>query len=147
MAVCLDIDRPGSGVEELLAWTDYVLPTERFVRALSGHSELREGLESLASLCPGFLAATCGHRGLLAVWEGEIVEVPSFPVKVLESTGAGDVFHGAFVYSLFQDWSVWRSLRFANAAGALACTRIGARGGIPPLEEVLALCDREANSA
>ncbi len=141
MTVTLDIDRPADGVEELLKSTDFVLPTQEFVRRFSGSNDWEVGLRTVAEHTDGIVIVTRGHEGAGILWEGEIVEVPSFPIKVLESTGAGDVYHGAFVYALFQDWSVWRCLRFANAAGALACTRFGARGGIPPIEEVLQLVD------
>lgn len=137
MIVSLDIDNPGPGVDEVLALTDFALPTEAFVCRYGETTDWRQGLRQVARACPGFVAATRGKRGVGVHWEGEIVEVPSFPIRAIESTGAGDVFHGAFVYSLFQDWTIERSLRFANAAGALACTRVGARGGIPPVQEIL----------
>lgn len=139
MKICLDLDRVEAGVEELLAIADFVLPSENFVRSFSGRSDWEYGLLAVSRATEGFVAVTRGVYGVAAFWEGEIVRVPSFPVKVVESTGAGDVFHGAFVYSLFQDWSIEHCLRFSNAAGALACTRVGARGGIPVLEEVLGL--------
>ena len=72
------------------------------------------------------------------MWEDEIIEVPGARVKPVDTTGAGDVFHGAFAYALFQDWTVWRCLEFANVAAALSCTRLGARSGIPRLDESLA---------
>ena len=137
MQVCLDIERPAEGVEELLRLADFPLPTEKFVCSLAGTSDCHQALRSVSEIAGGFVGATRGGRGVAVCWQGEVIEIPSFPVRVVESTGAGDVFHGAFAYSLFQGWSLRRCLRFGNAAGALACTRLGARGGIPPLQEVL----------
>ncbi|MCK4513089.1 carbohydrate kinase family protein, partial [bacterium] len=57
--------------------------------------------------------------------------------------GAGDIFHGAFIYGLLQDWSVERTLTFSNAAAALNCTALGARGGVAGLDEIEALIKRD----
>ena len=72
---------------------------------------------------------TRDYHGCAALWNGEIYEVPSFEVEAVDSTGAGDVFHGAFIYAVLKEWNVWDCLRFANAAGALSCTRPGAVAG------------------
>ncbi|HSR51600.1 MAG TPA: carbohydrate kinase family protein [Acidobacteriota bacterium] len=142
MPVCLDIDRPGPGDRELLQSVDFALPTEAFVKRFASTDDWREGLMAVKDACPGWVGCTRGRQGVAVAWENRIVEVPSFDIRPLESTGAGDVFHGAFVYSLFQSgWSLRRKLRFSCAAGALSCTRVGARGGIPPLQEVLQLLE------
>jgi sugar/nucleoside kinase (ribokinase family) len=73
------------------------------------------------------------------IWQDRITSFPAFEIEPVDSTGAGDVFHGAFIYALFQNWSAAESMRFANAAGALSCTRLGARNGVPELEDVLEL--------
>lgn len=144
MPVCLDIDRPGPGDRELLRSVDFALTTEAFVHRFAATDDWREGLLAVKEACPGWVGCTRGRLGVAMVWKNQIVEVPSYDIEPVESTGAGDVFHGAFVYSLFQPaWSLRRKLRFACAAGALACTRVGARGGIPPLQEVLDLLDGE----
>ena len=57
----------------------------------------------------------------------------------MDTTGAGDVFRAAFIYALLRNWSTDEILRFANAAAAVSCTRLGALGGIPSLEEIEAL--------
>lgn len=138
MKVSLDIDKCRPGVEELLELADFVLPTIGFALQFSGKDDWREGLLRVAEVTPGFVAATRGKEGVAAVWKGRIVEIPGIQVQAVDTTGAGDVFHGAFVYSLFQGWSIERCLIFANVGGALACTRYGARGGIPTLQEIFA---------
>jgi sugar/nucleoside kinase (ribokinase family) len=55
---------------------------------------------------------------------------------VVDTTGAGDVFHGAFLYGLLQGWEARDILQFANAVSALKCTCLGGRTGIPRIEEV-----------
>jgi sulfofructose kinase len=62
----------------------------------------------------------------------------AFPVPVKDTTGAGDVFHGAFLYALLQDWNLRRCVTFAAAVAALKCRALGGRAGIPTLPEALA---------
>jgi sulfofructose kinase len=81
-------------------------------------------------------AATLGHDGVLA-WDGEkFHNVAAYRVKVLDTTGAGDIFHAGFIYGLLHEWPVERQLEFACAAAALNCTAVGARGGIQPVEKI-----------
>ena len=136
MQVSLDIDKVQPGVEELLGLIDFLIPSLNFVQRFSGNEDWREGLRGLSRHTAGFVAVTRGSEGAAALWEGDIVEVPPIPVECVDTTGAGDVFHGAFVFALLENHNVDRCLRFANTAAALSCTRYGARGGIPSLEEV-----------
>ena len=95
----------------------------------------------LSEATSGFVAVTRGKEGVGVLWEDEIFEISGMAVDSVDTTGAGDVFHGAFLYALLQGWRVGRCLRFANAAGALSCTQYGARGGIPPLEKVTSMVE------
>ncbi|RPI20248.1 MAG: hypothetical protein EHM61_27465 [Acidobacteria bacterium] len=147
MKVSIDIDKVQPGVEELLSMIDFAIPSANFVCQFAGTSDWRQGLRELARVVPGFLACTLGSGGVGVLWDDEIVDVPGISVRAVDTTGAGDVFHGAFAYSLFQNWSIERCLRFANVAGALACTRLGARAGIPSLEEVIDRMAREHSQA
>jgi sugar/nucleoside kinase (ribokinase family) len=136
MKVSLDIDKVQPGVDELLGLIDFLIPSVNFVRKFSGHQDWREGLRILSQQTAGFVGVTRGSEGAAALWKGDIMEIPGIPVESVDTTGAGDVFHGAFIYGLLKNHSVGRCLRFANSAAALSCTRYGARGGIPSLEEV-----------
>jgi sugar/nucleoside kinase (ribokinase family) len=133
---CLDVDKIQPRVGELLKLIDFAIPTIGFLQRFTGLDGWKEGLLKVNEYTPGFTAVTLGEDGCAVVHEGRVVRVPGFQIEPTDTTGAGDVFHGAFLYGLFQNWSVLRILRFANAAGALACTRIGARPSIPTLEEV-----------
>lgn len=139
MKVSLDVDDVQPGIHEVVELTDFLIPSEAFVRNFTGHEDWRSGLGDLARRTHGFVAMTRGREGTAAIWNGRIFQLPAFPIRPVDTNGAGDVFHGAFIYSLFQDWSVERCLLFAGAAAGLACTRVGARSGIPPLGEVLSL--------
>jgi len=137
VATVLDIDRVTSESEELLSLVDIAIPSLGFLREFVGDTEWRGALETLGKLCSGLLGVTMGEQGAAFVWEEEIFEFPSFPVDVVDSTAAGDVFHGAFMFAVLQGRSLGGCVRFSNAAGALACTHLGARASIPSLNEVL----------
>jgi len=139
MKVSLDIDKVQPGVEELLALTDFLIPGTSFLHELSTEKDWKRALRALSQVTSGFVAVTRGKEGVGVLWEDEICEFSGMAVDNVDTTGAGDVFHGAFLYGLFQDWSVGHCLRFANSAGALSCTQYGARGGIPPLEKVTSM--------
>jgi len=72
----------------------------------------------------------------VALVNGEMLYVKGFTVKVVDTTGAGDVFHAGFIYGLLQNWEVVETLRFSNAVAALKCRDLGGRKAIPTLEEV-----------
>ena len=85
---------------------------------------------------------TRGEQGSVAL-DGDTFHVaPAFKVKVVDGTGAGDVFRAGFIYGLLQKWPVPDMLRFANAAAALSCTRLGAIPSVPTLAEVQKLLAR-----
>lgn len=73
---------------------------------------------------------------------GKLRIIPSLKVKALDSTGAGDIFHGAFVYGLVKKFSLEKTLKFANYAGAISVTRVGGRYSMPTLEEMKEVYDR-----
>jgi sugar/nucleoside kinase (ribokinase family) len=105
--------------------------------------ELLGAARRMRALGPPVAVVTEGEHGSwCAAPEGEF-HTPAFPVApVVDTTGAGDVFHGAFLYARAQGWSLRRALRLGAAVGALKCRALGGRAGIPTLEEALALAER-----
>jgi sugar/nucleoside kinase (ribokinase family) len=87
------------------------------------------------------LVVTLGSRGCVALVDARVVHSPGFSVRSVDTTGAGDVFRGAFIYGILSRWPMERTLRFANAAAAISCTRLGAMNGVPSLEEVTRLAE------
>jgi len=131
----LDAGSIHPGTEELAGLVDYLVCSESFGFGFSGESTQERALEKLSAYAPN-VVITLGHRGL--VWknaEGS-GHVKTFSIKAVDTTGAGDVFHGALAACLAEKREWHESLAFASAAGALCCTRIGARLGIPTREEV-----------
>jgi sulfofructose kinase len=135
----LDTDNPAPGINDLLQLTDVLIVGAEFPAHLTGEPDLRRALRAAAKRGPWFVGVTLGPGGALAYVDGEFHYVPAFRVPVVDSTGAGDVFHAGSIYGLLQGWSVPDTLRFAAAAAALKCEKLGGRPGIPTLERALAL--------
>jgi ribokinase len=88
------------------------------------------------------VVVTLGRRGALAITEEQIVHVPPFNAKVVDTTGAGDAFCGGFAVSYAKEKDLCKATRFAAAAGALACHKFGAQPSMPHLDTVLRLLQR-----
>ena len=139
----LDVDTPAAGIDDVLAHTDVLITAAEFPARLTGSSDLRRALRAASRRGPWFVGVTLGPGGALAYVHGKFHYVPAFHVPVVDSTGAGDIFHAGAIYGLLQDWEVVETLRFAAAAAALKCGKLGGRPGIPTLERALALARAE----
>jgi sulfofructose kinase len=131
----LDAGSIHSGTKELAGLVDYLVCSERFGLDFTSETNEERAIEKLKSYAPN-LIITVGDKGL--VWKNPegAGRLEAFKVKAVDTTGAGDVFHGALAACLAQEKEWIESLRYASAAGALCCTKIGARLGIPSKEEV-----------
>ena len=135
--VIADLDELYPNVEDLLANVDYLIVSRDFPTRLMREPDLEKALRQMHRRYGSRLAAaTLGHDGVLA-WDGnQLLHTPAYCVPVLDTTGAGDIFHAGFIYGLLPDWPLDRQLDFACAAAALNCTAVGARGGIHSLEDI-----------
>ena len=135
----VDVEMAGPGILDLLQQIDCVICAEGFPAAFTGHADLGRALEALAreSRAP-FICVTLGAEGSLALCGGREIRTPAFPVHCIDSTGAGDVFRGAFVAGCLHapDGDIEEVLEYANAAAALNCRGLGARGALPGADEV-----------
>lgn len=92
----------------------------------------------ICGLPPGFKRSpSAGESKTGGGAEEEIFHSPGFPVKVVDTTGAGDVFHGAFIYGLLEKWDLKKTAQFACATAAMKCRELGGRAGIPSLVEAM----------
>jgi len=135
--VIADLDEIYPGVEELLENIDYLIVSRDFPLRLMAETDLEKALQQM-QLRYGCLltAATLGHDGVLA-WDGkQFHHTSAYNVPVIDTTGAGDIFHAGFIFGLLQGWPLERQLDFACAAAALNCMAVGARGGIQPLDAI-----------
>ena len=96
----------------------------------------RIGLEDLLAQQQGKLIITLGAQGAAAWSEGKVIRIPSRKANVVDTTGAGDTFNGAFAYALADGESLEAALRFANVAASLSTEGFGAQGGMPTLNQV-----------
>jgi len=133
----LDIDNVYPGVEGLLPLIDFLITSSSFPERMTGEANLKSALKMLAGMTGAiFVAATIGQAGALAYFEEQFIHSPAFAIECRDTTGAGDAFHGGFIYGLLAGLSVEGTLKFANAVAALKCRAIGARTALPVLDEV-----------
>jgi sulfofructose kinase len=136
--VFADIDTAVPGVEEVLRAVDFPIVSSQFAASRFGSPE--EALRGLAALGARFPVVTLGDRGAVG-GSGAPLRSPAFAVDARDTTGAGDVFHGAFIVAALEGADPVEALRLANAAAAMNCRAVGAQGGLatrPELDAFLA---------
>jgi sulfofructose kinase len=124
------------GMASLVELTDMLICGAGFGPALTGKRDVWEAGEALLSRGPRLVVQTEGAAGCYTTTASRRFHTPAFKVEVVDTTGAGDVFHGAYIFGLLQGWDHQRIARFATAMSAIKCTRLGGRSGIPGLAEV-----------
>lgn len=133
--VVIDADALRPQTAELVQVVDYVVASERFAIEYSGGAGVAAGLAQLATVAPN-VVVTLGERGLIWQRGAEYGQLDAFPVNAVDTTGAGDAFHGAFAAGLARNMEWMALLRYASAVGALCCTKVGGRVGIPTAQAV-----------
>lgn len=132
---------------ELLALTDWLVTSERFPRDFTGSAKLTRAMEKLLALGPRVVVTTLGARGCRYLDAEGSGEISGFAVEdPVDTTGAGDVYHGALISAALRGWPLARICAFANAAAALKCRALGGRTGVPSLAEVEGLLERSRKS-
>jgi sulfofructose kinase len=138
--VTVDVDTIYHGFDEVLPYVDYLVASSEFPVQWTNERDPFKALERLQNEYDMRVAAmTLGAHGALARADGKFVYSPAFIVNCVDTTGAGDVFHGAFCYAVLQKLPIREALDLSNAMAALNCTAIGARGGVKTLAEATAL--------
>jgi len=112
---------------------DIFIGSETYFNAIPGKPSLEDAIRSIQREGPEIVIFTFGENGCRGVYREKSFEIPAFKVNVVDTTGAGDVFHGAFDYAYLQGWDVEKCARFASGVSAIKCTRPGGRSGIPDL--------------
>ncbi|HEY2845952.1 MAG TPA: PfkB family carbohydrate kinase, partial [Bryobacteraceae bacterium] len=134
--VSVDVDNVYPGFDQVLGSVDYLVGSAEFPARWTGERDPFRALERIHKEYRMRVAAmTLGRHGALALEAGKFVYSPGFVMNCVDTTGAGDVFHGAFCYSVLKGSTVRDALEFSNAMAALNCTRLGARGGIATAAE------------
>ena len=139
-------DRPiPETIVSLVSETDYLICGSGFGHQLTGETDLQRAGRAILELGPRVVVQTEGRNGCYTTSRDQQFHTPAFEVEVIDTTGAGDVFHGAYLVGLAKQWELQRIAAFASAVAALHCAVLGNRQGIPSMAEVEALIsDREA---
>jgi len=143
-----DPSEPKRVLEQLLPLCTVVKLSEEEMPIVTGHTGVREALDSLLGMGVPLPVVTLGEKGAAFLWQGEVVHVPAPPARVVDTTGAGDGFVSAFLYGLTRRYTDANSLRgatlesltelvtFACAVGSRVVERLGAVAGLPRAAEV-----------
>ena len=122
---------------QLVQSCDILICGQGFAPALTGLNDPREAGQAALELGPGIVIQTEGKAGSYTTAPGEHFHTPAYDVDVVDTTGAGDVFHGAFLAGWLRGWSLRETVLFSTAVSALKCLRLGGRPGIPCFDEAL----------
>jgi len=146
--VTVDVDTIYHGFDQVLPNVDYLVASSEFPVQWTNERDPFKALETIRREYRMRVAAmTLGAHGALALCDEGFVYSPAFVVNCVDTTGAGDVFHGAFCYAVLKGMSTRDTLEFSNAMAALNCTALGARGRVGTVEQAKALMTRAERRA
>lgn len=134
--VCLDAGTFTPRIDELLELTDLLIASEYFARRATGETDLDRALVGLLRYGARVTGITLGEGGSIFWNDGKILRCPIFQLPVVDTTGAGDSFHAGFEFQYLRTNDLMSCARFASAVSGLKCGRLGARAGLPTLEQV-----------
>ena len=124
------------GVENLMPYVDWLIPSEEFALKMTGAATAEEAAQKLYDTYhPELVALTQGVRGGILLDEKGMRRYESYKVEVKDSNGCGDTFHGAFVAAKIHGLDNDAACKYASAAAAVKCTRLGARYAMATDEE------------
>ena len=137
--VTSDFDQINAATADLIAAVSVPILAESMPAALTGETDPGRALRALSRPEHQMICVTLGARGAMMLVGDRVYDSPAFAVTVVDSTGAGDVFRGAFITAMLRGDNPEQILRFSNAAAAIACTREGAIDSVPTLDQIEAL--------
>lgn len=141
--VSMDAGGNYPGVEKLLPYVDYLIPSEEFACRFTGETDAQKAARRLyLEFSPEVLIITQGSRGGF-LYDGQVHRYPVFHVPVMDSNGAGDVFHGAFISSYINGMRAEEAARFASAVSALKCGSLGGRRSVPDRQTALRFMEKK----
>ena len=147
MTVVMDAGTMREGSKELSRLVNILIASETFATPLVGQDAPHDtALHALRELGPEQVVITLGARGSVGLNNQGIVRQKAFPISAVDTTGAGDVYHGGYIYGLLQGWDMHECMRFASATAALKCAEVGSQSGIPDLKDIDALLRGEVTS-
>ena len=145
--VIADLQEPSQPSIELLSLADYAIVPRKLAEFLGGKGDFSVALHALKQKGVKVPIITMGDEGCTYLYQEKIFKVPAYKVRVIDTTGAGDAFHGAFCFGLSRGFGVPESIGLASAVAALCCMKLGGRGGIPTYEETVHFMREQAATA
>jgi sulfofructose kinase len=130
----------GESMRALIQHVDVLICGSGFAQALTGCDDPSDACRAAVEYGPKTVVQTEGAAGSHTVCPSGTFHTPAFEVDVVDTTGAGDVFHGAYVVGLLKGWDARQVAVFASAAAAMACTRLGGRAGVGSFDDTMAFC-------
>ena len=126
------------GVENLLPYADYLIPSEEFALGHTGEKTAEDAAKKLYEMySPEIVVITQGKKGGIMYDGKTVTEYPAFPVDAVDSNGSGDVFHGAYAFALCKGYDFYKACLFSSAVSALKCTKLGSRQAVPTFDETI----------
>ncbi|MBF0541314.1 MAG: sugar kinase [Nitrospirae bacterium] len=144
ISVMIDIGSFSEQRYDIVKLCDYVVCSEVFSDALC-QGDHEKTLKKLIENGTIIATVTLGSRGSLTAVGNKIFHQPAYVVKAVDTTGAGDVFHGGYIYGLINKWDIVDTLKFASASAAIKCLKLGGRDGIADLETVKDFINKKNN--
>ena len=141
--VVVDAGSMREGALALVHLSDYFIASDDFARQFFHADDPKAAAIELLALGAKTVIVTLGEKGSICLTPERYFYQPAFKVKAVDTTGCGDVFHGAFIFGLLQKWDLNETIRFASATAALKCREIGGRTAIPVLKEVEELLEND----
>ena len=138
LVVC-DFGSVRQKTEELLKLTHYPVTSFNFIRQFLGDVSAESAATELLKYGCKAAVVTDGKRGCWYASDASVFHQPAFPVNVVDTTGAGDAFHGAFLAGLKKGWDIRTIVQFAGAVAAKTCEHVGGKSGLPTMEDALNL--------
>lgn len=147
MLIGIDAELSNRDMTHLVEAADVVIASEEFAAHFSGREDFAESAPAMFDQLRKtsdrkVVVVTAGARGAFCVSADEAFLQPAFKLDVKDTTGCGDVFHGAFIFGVLKHWPLTRTAEFASAVAALKARHLGGRAGIPSLSEALRFIER-----
>jgi len=139
----VDAERINSATSGTIENADHLVVPEAFASEYTGRKEIKDMLKELRSREEQIVVITSGEKGYSVLWSDYYVHQPAFPVKAVDTTGAGDIFHGAYAYAVARGKDPFHACRYAAATAALSTQGEGGQSAIPEESQVLELLERQ----
>lgn len=137
----IDAGRPKEKIIDLAKMVNYVVCSKEFAETvteteITDNNSIINLYKKMENICLGKIIVTLESKGALYKYNDQIKIMPSLKVKAIDSTGAGDIFHGAFTYAIANNYDLERAIMISNIAGALSVTKVGSLASMPEKEQI-----------